>query len=152
MFGALVLEGRSSGRLLRFHPWWSWTINYPNYIEYDRDPQNICCLSVVGHCKLYHERRPPHNCEGYVLQRRSKYIQTIYSVIIFYIYKHILNCVYQELISATKWHKGALNLRGLLVLTVVENTVMHFYHLRIMLSAEAIVALQKQMTKYTRKP
>ena len=27
-----------------------------------------------------------------------------------------------------------------------------FYHLRIVLTAEAIVALQKQMAKYTRKP
>ena len=74
MFGALVLEGRSSGGLLRFHPWWSWTENYPNYIEYDRTPQEICCLGAVGYCRFYHERRPPHNCEGYIPQRRSEYI------------------------------------------------------------------------------
>ena len=72
IFGALVLQGRSSGGLLKYHPWWSWTVNYPNYIEYDRDPQMTCCLSVVGYCNLYHERRPPQNCEGYVPQRRSK--------------------------------------------------------------------------------
>ena len=72
MFGALVLQGRSSGGLLRFHPWWSWTVNYPNYIEYDRTLQETCCLSAVGYCRYYHERRPPHNCEGYVPQRRSE--------------------------------------------------------------------------------
>ena len=74
MFGALVISGRSSGGLLRYHPWWSYTVNYPNYIEYDRNPQEICCLSAVGYCNLYHERRPPHNCEGYIPQRRSEYI------------------------------------------------------------------------------
>ena len=72
MFGALVLQGRSSGGLLRYHPWWPWTVNYPNYIEHDRNPQEICCLSAVGYCNLYHQRRPPHNCEGYIPQRRSK--------------------------------------------------------------------------------
>ena len=72
MFGSLVLQGRSSGGLLRYHPWWSWTINYPKYIEYDRNPQEICCLSAVGYCNLYHERRPVNNCEGYIPQRRSE--------------------------------------------------------------------------------
>ena len=71
-FGALVLQGKSSGGLLRYHPWWSWTINYPNYLEYDRDPQEDCCLSNVGFCKFYQERRPPRDCTGYVPQRRSK--------------------------------------------------------------------------------
>ena len=74
MFGALVLQGRSSGGLLRYHPYWPNIENYPNYIEYDRDPQDICCLNVVSHCTLYHERRPPQNCEGYVPQRRCKCI------------------------------------------------------------------------------
>ena len=74
MFGALVLQGRSSGGLLRYHPYWPNIENYPNYIEYDRDPQDICCLNVVGLCNLYHERRPSHNCEGYVPQRRCKCI------------------------------------------------------------------------------
>ena len=72
MFGALVLQGRSSGGLLRYHPWWSYTVNYPNYLEYDRNPQELCCLSAVGYCNFYHERRPPHNCEGYIPQRRSE--------------------------------------------------------------------------------
>jgi len=72
MFGALVLQGRSSGGLLRYHPWWSWTVNYPRYIEHDRNPQETCCVSAVGYCKLYHERRPPQNCEGYIPQRRSE--------------------------------------------------------------------------------
>ena len=72
--GALVLQGRSSGGLLRYHPWWSYTVNYPNYIEYDRNAQDTCCLSDVGYCKLYHERRPPRSCAGYVPQRRSMYI------------------------------------------------------------------------------
>ena len=71
MFGALVLQGRSSGGLLRYHPYWSYTVNYPNYLEYDRNPQEICCLSAVGYCNFYHERRPPQNCEGYIPQRRS---------------------------------------------------------------------------------
>ena len=73
MFGALVLQGGSSGGLLRYHPWWSWTVNYPNYILHDSTPQEICCLSAVGYCNLYHKRRPPQSCEGYVPQRRSKY-------------------------------------------------------------------------------
>ena len=72
-FGALVLQGRSSGGLLRYHPYWSWIINYPNYILYDRNAQEICCLSSVGYCRFYHERRPPNDCTGYVPQRRSKY-------------------------------------------------------------------------------
>ena len=71
--GALVLQGRSSGGLLRYHPWWSWTINYPKYIEYDRDPQELCCLSAVGYCNLYHERRPSRSCAGYIPQPRSMY-------------------------------------------------------------------------------
>ena len=71
MFGALVLQGRSSGGLLRYHPWWSWTVNHPNYLEHDSNPQVICCLAAVGYCNLYHERRPPRNCEGYVPQRRG---------------------------------------------------------------------------------
>jgi len=71
-FGSLVLQGRSSGGLLRYHPFWSRTVNYPNYIQFDREPQEICCLSAVGSCRLYQERRPPNNCEGYVPQRRSK--------------------------------------------------------------------------------
>ena len=70
--GARVLQGRSSGGLLRYHPYWPRSINYPNYIKYDRDPQEICCLSAVGYCNLYHERRPPNNCEGYIPQRRSE--------------------------------------------------------------------------------
>ena len=70
---ALVLQGRSSGGLLRYHPWWSWTVNYPNYIFYDRNPQEICCNSAVGFCKFYHERRPPRSCAGYIPQRRSMY-------------------------------------------------------------------------------
>jgi len=70
--GALVLQGKSSGGLLRYHPWWSWTINHPNYIKYDSEPQEICCLSAVGYCKYYHERRPPRDCAGYVPQRRSE--------------------------------------------------------------------------------
>ena len=69
-FGALVLQGRSSGGLLRFHPYWP-NYNNPNYTEYDRIPQEICC--AAGYCRYYHERRPPHNCEGYVPQLRSKY-------------------------------------------------------------------------------
>ena len=73
MFGALVLQGRSSGGLLRYHPWWSYTVNYPNYIEYDRNAQELCCLTAVGYCNLYHERRPPNNCDGYIPQRRSEY-------------------------------------------------------------------------------
>ena len=71
--GALVIFGRSSGGLLRYHPWWSYIVNYPNYLEYDRNPQELCCLSAVGYCNFYHERRPPHNCEGYIPQRRSEY-------------------------------------------------------------------------------
>ena len=70
MFGALVLQGRSSGGLLRFHPWWSG--NYPSYNNYDRSPQDICCFSNVGYCRYYHERRPPQNCDIYVTQRRSE--------------------------------------------------------------------------------
>ena len=70
IFGALVLQGRSSGGLLRFHPWWLW--NYPNYNSYDRSPQEICCFSDVGYCEYYLERRPPHSCEGYFPQHRSK--------------------------------------------------------------------------------
>ena len=73
MFGARVLQGRSSGGLLRYHPYWPRGINYPKYIEYDRDPQELCCLSAVGYCNLYHERRPPNNCDGYIPQRRSEY-------------------------------------------------------------------------------
>ena len=73
MFGALVLQGISSGGLLRYHPWWSWTVNYPNYILYDRNPQEICCSSSVGYCRFYQERRPPQNCEGYIPQRRSEH-------------------------------------------------------------------------------
>ena len=69
MFGALVLQGRSSGGLLRYYPV---SFNYFNYIEYDRKPQELCCLPVVGYCHLYHTRRPPHNCEGYTPQRRGK--------------------------------------------------------------------------------
>ena len=69
MFGALVLQGRSSGGLLRYHPYWP---NDTNYIEYDRTAQEICCFSGVGYCRYYHERRPPHSCEGYVPQPRSK--------------------------------------------------------------------------------
>ena len=69
--GALVLQGGSSGGLLRYHPYWSWTVNYPNYMEYDRNPQEVCCLSDVGLCKFYQERRPPRSCEGYVPQPRS---------------------------------------------------------------------------------
>ena len=70
MFGALVLQGRSSGGLLRFHPYWP-HYNYLNYTEYDRTPQEIYC--AVDYCRYYHERRPPHNCEGYVPQVISKY-------------------------------------------------------------------------------
>jgi len=70
-FGALVLQGRSSGGLLRYHPFWSWRPNYFNYIESDREAQETCCLSQVGFCKFYHERRPPNDCTGYVPQRRS---------------------------------------------------------------------------------
>ena len=70
--GALVLQGSSSGGLLRYHLYWSWPVNYYNYIKYDRDPQELCCPSAVGFCKLYHERRPPRSCEGYVPQPRSK--------------------------------------------------------------------------------
>ena len=73
MFGALVLQGRSGGGLLRYHPYWSWTVNYPNYIQFDRNPQEICCHSAVGYCRYYHEARPPQNCEGYVPQHRSEY-------------------------------------------------------------------------------
>ena len=69
--GALVLQGKDSGALLRYHPYWSWTVNYPNYIEYDRNPQELCCLSEVGLCKFYQERRPPRSCEGYIPQPRS---------------------------------------------------------------------------------
>ena len=72
--GALVLQGRSSGGLLRYHPWWSYTVNYPNYIEYDRNAQELCCLTSVGYCNLYHERRPPRSCAGYIPQPRSMYI------------------------------------------------------------------------------
>ena len=70
-FGALVLQGVSSGSLLRYHPYWSWTVNYPNYIQYDRNPQELCCQSIVGLCKFYQERRPPRSCVGYVPQPRS---------------------------------------------------------------------------------
>ena len=72
MFGALVLEGQSSGGLLRFHPWWSWPVNYFKYLEYDRDAQKLCCSPVVGHCNLHHVRRPPNNCERYVPLPRRK--------------------------------------------------------------------------------
>ena len=73
-FGALVLQGQSSGGLLRFHPYYPWPRqNYGSYVEYDRNPQELCCLSAVGYCKYYHERRPLQNCEGYVPQRRSEY-------------------------------------------------------------------------------
>ena len=72
MSGALVIQGTNSGGLLRYHPYWSWTVNYPNYTMFDRDPQEICCLSAVGYCTYYHERRPPQNCEGYVPQPRSE--------------------------------------------------------------------------------
>ena len=71
-FGALVLQGGSSGGLLRYHPYWSWIINYPNYLLYDRNAQELCCLSSVGYCRFYHERRTPSGCTGYVPQRRSK--------------------------------------------------------------------------------
>ena len=70
MFGALILQGRRSGGLLRYHPYWSWTVTYPNYVEHDRNPQEICC--AVGYCRYYHERRPPQSCEGYVPQKRSR--------------------------------------------------------------------------------
>ena len=70
MFGALVLQGKSSGGLLRYHPHWPQTINYPNHTEHDRTPQEICC--DVGYCKYYHDRRPTQNCKGYVPQHRSK--------------------------------------------------------------------------------
>ena len=70
MFGALVLQGRSSGGLLRYHPHRPQTINYPNHTEHDRNPQELCC--DVGYCRYYHERRPTQNCKGYVPQRRSK--------------------------------------------------------------------------------
>ena len=72
--GALVLQGSSSGGLLRYHPWWSWITSYPRYIEFDRNPQDICCSSAVGYCKFYHERRPPRSCAGYIPQRRSTYM------------------------------------------------------------------------------
>ena len=71
--GALVLQGIDSGGLLRYHPYWPWYINYARYTEYDRDPQGTCCLSEVGFCKFYQERRPPRSCDGYVPQRRSAY-------------------------------------------------------------------------------
>ena len=86
--GALVLRGRSSGGLLRYHPYWPWRINYPNYIEYDRNPQETCCLSAVGYCKLYHERRPPRSCAGYVPQRRSMHV---YYFICFVFIIHVHN-------------------------------------------------------------
>ena len=82
-FGALVLQGRSSGGLLRYHPFWSWTINYPNYIKFDRNAQETCCLGQVGLCKLYHERRPPRDCIGYVPQRRSKCYLMVHSIVTF---------------------------------------------------------------------
>ena len=72
--GALVLQGTNSGGLLRYHPYWPWRINYPKYIEYDRNAQELCCPSAVGLCKLYHERRPPRSCAGYIPQRRSTYV------------------------------------------------------------------------------
>jgi len=72
-FGALVLQGRSSGGLLRYHPYWSWIPNFANYMEFDREAQEICCLNVVGYCRFYHERRPPNDCTGYVPQRRSEF-------------------------------------------------------------------------------
>ena len=70
MFGALIIQGGSSGGLLRYHP--ISVISYLNYIENDREPQEFCCHPDVGYCHLYHTRRPPHNCEGYVPQRRCK--------------------------------------------------------------------------------
>ena len=72
MFGALVLQGRSSGGLLRFHPYWPWTVNYLQYIEYDRDAQKLCCSPIVNHRMLYHVRRPPQNCGEYIPQKRCK--------------------------------------------------------------------------------
>ena len=74
MFGALVLQGRSSGGLLRFHPYYPWTVNYLKYMEYDREAQKLCCSPIVNHCMLYHVRRPPQNCEEYVPQNRCKLI------------------------------------------------------------------------------
>ena len=72
MFGALVLQGGSSGGLLRYHPWHSQT----DYNENDRDAQNICCFPTISvpFCALYHRRRPSKSCEGYVPQPRRKCI------------------------------------------------------------------------------
>ena len=81
MLNALVLQGRSSGGLLRYHPLWSPVVNYPKYIENDSDPQEICCFPGIDYCKLYHERRPPQNCDGYRPQRRRKHI-------CIYVYNH----------------------------------------------------------------
>ena len=82
--GALVLQGKDSGGLLRYHPYWSWTVNYPNYIEYDRNPQELCCLSEVGLCKFYQERRPPRSCEGYIPQPRSMSLICYFLLFILY--------------------------------------------------------------------
>ena len=72
IFGTLVCQGRSSGGLLRYHPWYSPT----EYNEYDRDAQNTCCFPTINNslCMLYHMRRPSNCCEGYVPQPRRKFI------------------------------------------------------------------------------
>ena len=80
MFGTLELQGRSSGGLLRFHPWHSRT----KYNEYDRDFQNICCFPTIGdiHCTLYQRRRPSKSCEGYDPQPRCKCICNLHVLVI----------------------------------------------------------------------
>ena len=59
---------------------------------------------------------------------------------------------YQELIIATKWCKGALNLCGLLVPTVVKNAAMPFLPFKDSANNRNHSLFTKQMAKYTRKP
>ena len=93
MGNALVLQGGSGGGLLRYHPMWSPSVNYPEYIENDSDPQEICCFPGMDYCKLYHERRPPQNCVGYIPQRRRKCICLLAKVHILY-HECICTCGY----------------------------------------------------------
>ena len=96
IFGTLVCQGRSSGGLLRFHPWYS-----PTEYNDDRDAQNTCCFPTISnsHCMLYHMRRPSNCCEGYVPQPRRKFI-----------YKLAFDCNFSDQLEIKFWVKKEYDL------------------------------------------
>ena len=60
IWGSLVVTGRRTSSLLRYHP----RIFPSRYNQYDKEFRDTCC-GIADLCDLYQKRRPPDTCEGY---------------------------------------------------------------------------------------